>query len=959
MSGKISGYAALSSALADDVLPVVDVHDTTMASSGTTKKITVANLAVAATGTTILVPKPAGATATDTANITAAITSLTTALASGPATLQFQDGTYQADSNSLVFQSLSNFTIRGTGATVLQQAPNRAGNANNTSGNMLTFVSCADFSVTGLTVDGNRDTVAPVTPITAAVSAGQPSVTVAAGNGARYVAGERLQVFGGLGSGEQDQSDGFAGGFGMVIQSITPGGGPGGGDLIIFTGNLGSNYNTVNGSAISDGFGPYGCTGAYVFPFQTGNATVAGLTLQAEDQQCGIHLIRCSRFRIQQNTIRNLWESPLRCGTHIAGTAQGDGCTDGIISGNTLYHGYDQGIGLWCSSNVVAAENDINAGGWAGLCLTGASDCAFTGNTSRNNVQRLPGDNADGNGVAIEGGRRNLIQGNRIGGNYGPGIRLTALGTLPFGTPGQVATTIASGSNTQALPQATVNVGSTTGFAAAGQFTVLSSAGAQQVTYTGKSGTTFTGCTGGTGTLFTNERVTQYPLFLANGSTLAPGLTTLTVSDGTKFQVNGFYSIVDGGRTEMFTVTAIATNTLTLAEATAYWHPDKCQISQSIPEDTSISGNSISGPAALGGGDAGITLASVVRTSIVGNTIDRAGSRGIDGVTWVSGGLQPPVGTLVYGNTITTPDVINSGAFIQACAFQQCTDLSISGNHFTGIPGTAGGATALYLQACSQSVLSGNLVTDAYSLGISLDSIQDWPCKAVSVTGNEVLRCLGEGIKLFGGDSLNVANNTITYSAANGGPGGFGGGLNIRGVQNSVFSGNVVYNNGRGIGLDTASINSVNVATANNVFSGNIARDDGNNRDPYTGGATTQNFGFKELAAGQGPNTYVNNVASGNTTNWTVSSTGNTLRGNTGYNPVGKFGGQPAVPATTVAYTNILNADATAFITGGTVTVIAIGGQATGLTAGTFRVPAGQTITLTYSVAPTWLWFGD
>lgn len=29
------------------------------------------------------------------------------------------------------------------------------------------------------------------------------------------------------------------------------------------------------------------------------------------------------------------------------------------------------------------------------------------------------------------------------------------------------------------------------------------------------------------------------------------------------------------------------------------------------------------------------------------------------------------------------------------------------------------------------------------------------------------------------------------------------------------------------------------------------------------------------------------------------------------------------------------------------------------VTPATVRVPAGQTITLTYSVAPTWVWFGD
>ena len=56
-----------------------------------------------------------------------------------------------------------------------------------------------------------------------------------------------------------------------------------------------------------------------------------------------------------------------------------------------------------------------------------------------------------------------------------------------------------------------------------------------------------------------------------------------------------------------------------------------------------------------------------------------------------------------------------------------------------------------------------------------------------------------------------------------------------------------------------------------------------------------------------------------------------------GPNPVANS--HPArLPLTTAAYTNNLNADATVFITGGTITAIAIGGNATGLT---FRVIPG------------------
>ncbi len=74
------------------------------------------------------------------------------------------------------------------------------------------------------------------------------------------------------------------------------------------------------------------------------------------------------------------------------------------------------------------------------------------------------------------------------------------------------ATTIAAGSDTAVLPQATINVASTTGFASSGTFTVVTvvpggAPGLDTITYTGVTGTTFTGCTGGTGTLATGAAV--------------------------------------------------------------------------------------------------------------------------------------------------------------------------------------------------------------------------------------------------------------------------------------------------------------------------------------------------------------------------------------------------------------------------------------------------------------------
>lgn len=68
---------------------------------------------------------------------------------------------------------------------------------------------------------------------------------------------------------------------------------------------------------------------------------------------------------------------------------------------------------------------------------------------------------------------------------------------------------------------------------------------------------------------------------------------------------------------------------------------------------------------------------------------------------------------------------------------------------------------------------------------------------------------------------------------------------------------------------------------------------------------------------------------------------------------------QPAVPSSTTAYRNAFGVDCTVYIAGGTVTAIIVGNTATGLTSGAFRVPAYQTISITYSVAPTWVWYGE
>lgn len=100
-------------------------------------------------------------------------------------------------------------------------------------------------------------------------------------------------------------------------------------------------------------------------------------------------------------------------------------------------------------------------------------------------------------------------------------------------------TTVASGSNNVALPTGTINVGSTTNYAAAGALLVLSSTGFQLVNYTGVTATTFTGCTGGSGTLVTGAKVVQIALLTSGSNAVALPQATINVGSTDGFPSAG------------------------------------------------------------------------------------------------------------------------------------------------------------------------------------------------------------------------------------------------------------------------------------------------------------------------------------------------------------------------------------------------------------------------------------
>lgn len=65
----------------------------------------------------------------------------------------------------------------------------------------------------------------------------------------------------------------------------------------------------------------------------------------------------------------------------------------------------------------------------------------------------------------------------------------------------------------------------------------------------------------------------------------------------------------------------------------------------------------------------------------------------------------------------------------------------------------------------------------------------------------------------------------------------------------------------------------------------------------------------------------------------------------------------PVVPASGVAVANSTGVDVMAYVAGGTLTgATLVGATSTGIDSGGFYLASGQTITLTYAVAPTWVW---
>jgi hypothetical protein len=62
------------------------------------------------------------------------------------------------------------------------------------------------------------------------------------------------------------------------------------------------------------------------------------------------------------------------------------------------------------------------------------------------------------------------------------------------------------------------------------------------------------------------------------------------------------------------------------------------------------------------------------------------------------------------------------------------------------------------------------------------------------------------------------------------------------------------------------------------------------------------------------------------------------------------------MPASTTVVQNTTGQNVDVTITGGTLTSVVVNGVQAGTTAGSYSLPPGGSISITYSVAPTWAW---
>lgn len=335
--------------------------------------------------------------------------------------------------------------------------------------------------------------------------------------------------------------------------------------------------------------------------------------------------------------------------------------------------------------------------------------------------------------------------------------------------------------------------------------------------------------------------------------------------------------------------------------------------------------------------------------------------RGVNGNTAANGMFEV---SAVTATTVTLMSSIGNGAFSTSASSQiryagrDLDAITISGNTMQGNGNGQGTHTGIYLEPMAGA--------------------------GASIGTTTVLSSTSSVLTFTVANSL-LAGDWVVVSGAT--PGGYNGTWLVASASGTLFTAASTANPGAGSvqgtvnALNNASISHVNIDGANLIhgFNNGILIGGGTGsstrRVRISGVQAWNNIGFGLNLASSGFS------GSGGLIIGTVTLSDCDFSGNAsgpvyglvhgvysptlrvsnidGLTPVGSLGGStPSVPATTVASTTVAYA-CDVYITGGTVTATAVNGTTTGLTTPAHvYVPAGQTLSWSGSVAPTWTWFG-
>ena len=126
------------------------------------------------------------------------------------------------------------------------------------------------------------------------------------------------------------------------------------------------------------------------------------------------------------------------------------------------------------------------------------------------------------------------------------------------------------------------------------------------------------------------------------------------------------------------------------------------------------------------------------------------------------------------------------------------------------------------------------------------------------------------------------------------------------------------------------------------------------------GQGTTQGYGIIVIAGASNNYSIIGNDVRGNITAGLIdfgTGSSKTVHSNTGYNPLGATA--ITVAASPFTFTNTTGAPIAVQVNGGTVSGITVNTQGLGsIVAGQFVVPQGESIVVTYTVAPTMVYYG-